>query len=166
MCCPHTHVCMYVCTCQDECTYVYIVQYYIPPTSLYALCYLHCYNILVMSIQLQLLPHSLQHSSHHWRSVETPAPPQHLPAALVRDLEQRDITEEDYDLLLQLDRCVSYGVQCVYMLCINMQGYTIFCVRTYVVRYVRTFYATVCQSTQYVHIMNIYTYVYTLHVST
>ena len=29
---------------------------------------------------------------------------QQLPAALVRDLEGREITEEDYDMLLQLDR--------------------------------------------------------------
>ena len=32
---------------------------------------------------------------------------QQLPAALVRDLEAREITEEDYDMLLQLDRFVS-----------------------------------------------------------
>lgn len=47
---------------------------------------------------------SRMHSSHQWRSVETPTPSQPLPEALVRNLEQRDITEEDYDLLLQLDR--------------------------------------------------------------
>lgn len=47
---------------------------------------------------------SSQHPSHRWRPAERPTLVQQLPAALVRDLEGREITQEDYDMLLQLDR--------------------------------------------------------------
>lgn len=52
-----------------------------------------------------------QHPSHRWRPAERPTLAQQLPPALVRDLEGREITEEDYDMLLQLDRCVRTDTQ-------------------------------------------------------
>ena len=75
-----------------------------------------------------------QHPSHQWRPAERPTLVQQLPAALVRDLEAREITEEDYDMLLQLDRFVTtqHCTQTTMYICIYMH------VTMYTHIYVRT----------------------------